>query len=176
MISFTRFFLLTFLFSSVFALPVALQVSQRDVVDPQITSPGSTTVWHVNAEETVTWSTTGLPANQTNPVGRLVLGYLYNNSENLMLDSPLATNINYSVGYAQITVPNVPTRDDYIVVLFGDSGNASPKFTIINDASSSTFGSDVIDVPCFVGFARPVSYYGINAYFDPTISQSEYLG
>ena len=28
---------------------------------------------------------TGLPVNQTNPIGMLVLGYLYNNSENLML-------------------------------------------------------------------------------------------
>lgn len=72
-------------------------------------------------------------------------------------DSPLATNINYNVGQVQITVPNVPTRSDYIVVckwmscyyihdkpcsmlltVFGDSGNASPEFTIINDASSST--------------------------------------
>ena len=70
-------------------------------------------------------------------------------------DSPLATNLNYSAGQAQITVPNVPTRSDYIVVckwlshcyminraqcpsVFGDSGNASPEFTIINDASSST--------------------------------------
>lgn len=31
-------------------------------------------------------------------------------------DSPLATQLNYSVGQAQITVPNVPTRSDYIVV------------------------------------------------------------
>lgn len=30
-------------------------------------------------------STTGLPANMSNPVGMLVLGYMYNNSENLML-------------------------------------------------------------------------------------------
>lgn len=31
-------------------------------------------------------------------------------------DSPLATNLNYSVGHAQITVPDVPSRTDYIVV------------------------------------------------------------
>ena len=97
-----------------------------------------------------------MPVNQTNPVGMLVLGYWYNNSENLMLgkrptrsgcggpssyvhvapaalhvlghlsyhwhtltiyqDTPLATNLNYSVGQAQITVPDVPTGSDYIVV------------------------------------------------------------
>ncbi|KAI9462229.1 hypothetical protein HD554DRAFT_2002369, partial [Boletus coccyginus] len=102
----------------------------RDVVSPPITSPTAATVWHVGQTQTVTWSTTSLPVNQTNPVGMLVLGYMSNDSENLMLDSPLATNLNYSAGQAQITVPNVPTRSDYIVVLFGDSGNASPEFTI----------------------------------------------
>jgi len=115
-----------------------LPLVSRDVVSPPITSPTATTVWYVGQTQTVTWSTTDLPVNQTNPVGMLVLGYWYNNSENLMLDTPLATNLNYSVGQAQITVPNVPTGSDYIVVLFGDSGNASPEFTILNDASSST--------------------------------------
>ncbi|OAX41746.1 hypothetical protein K503DRAFT_649824, partial [Rhizopogon vinicolor AM-OR11-026] len=102
----------------------------RDVVDPPITSPTAGTVWHVGEMQLVTWSTTALSPNITNPVGMLVLGYMYNNSENLMLNAPLATNINYMAGQAQITVPIVDTRDDYIVVLFGDSGNASPEFTI----------------------------------------------
>ncbi|KAG6377238.1 hypothetical protein JVT61DRAFT_1292 [Boletus reticuloceps] len=125
--------LLTSLLSSVLTLPLV----RRDVVDPPITSPTASTIWHVGQTQTVTWNSTGLPVNQTNPIGMLVLGYLFNNSEHLMLNSPLATNLNYSVGQAQITVPNVPTRSDYIIVLFGDSGNASPEFTIINDASSS---------------------------------------
>lgn len=61
-------------------------------------------------------------------------------------ESPLAENFTIGTGRANITVPNVPTREDYIVVLFGDrcvfasstfplpltlcSGNASPKFKI----------------------------------------------
>ncbi|KIJ62732.1 hypothetical protein HYDPIDRAFT_169054 [Hydnomerulius pinastri MD-312] len=125
--------LLTSLAYLVSAVPLAL----RDVVDPPITSPTASSVWHVGDKQTVTWSTANLPSNPSNPNGMLVLGYMYNNSENLMLDSPLATNLNYAAGQAQITVPNVPTRQDYIVVLFGDSGNASPQFTITNDASSS---------------------------------------
>ncbi|KAF9221483.1 hypothetical protein BS17DRAFT_843533 [Gyrodon lividus] len=145
--------LLTSLISFVSAVPLVL----RDVVDPPITSPTAGSVWHVGDRQTVTWSTAGLPSNPTNPNGMLVLGYNYNNSENLMLgkptlkiteadrpdmlmyqlDSPLATNLDYAAGQAEITVPNVPTRSDYIVVLFGDSGNASPEFTIINDASAS---------------------------------------
>ena len=82
----------------------------------------------------------------------------------MYVGSPLATDINYADGKAQITVPNVPTRDDYIVVrkymqlnsrfynfvtfdtvVFGDSGNASPQFTIINDSSSS--GTQTTSVP-----------------------------
>ncbi|KAI6030709.1 hypothetical protein F5J12DRAFT_802348 [Pisolithus orientalis] len=110
----------------------------RDVVDPPITSPTASTVWNVGETQTVTWSTANLPANITNPDGMLVLGYVANNSENLMLQSPLATNLSYSVGQAQITVPNVPTGTNYIVVLFGDSGNASPQFAIMNGASSGT--------------------------------------
>ncbi|KAF8133943.1 hypothetical protein EV363DRAFT_1324997 [Boletus edulis] len=135
MLMFTQYvLLLTSLLSSVLTLPLV----RRDVVDPPITSPTAGTIWHVGQTQTVTWNSTGLPVNQTNPRGMLVLGYLFNNSEHLMLNSPLATNLNYSVGQAQITVPNVPTRSDYIIVLFGDSGNASPEFTIINDASSSS--------------------------------------
>ncbi|KAF9236490.1 hypothetical protein BU15DRAFT_76932 [Melanogaster broomeanus] len=135
--------LLTSLVSFVFAVPLA----SRDVVDPPITDPTASTVWHVGDTQTVIWSTAGLPSNPTNPNGMLVLGYWYNNSENLMLDSPLATNLNYSVGQADITVPNVPTRSDYIVVLFGDSGNASPEFTIINDASSSAAPTSAVPTP-----------------------------
>ncbi|KAF8843219.1 hypothetical protein BDN67DRAFT_964584 [Paxillus ammoniavirescens] len=125
--------LLTSLVSFVYAVPLAL----RDVVDPPITSPTAATVWHVGDTQTVTWSTAGLPSNPSNPNGMLVLGYMANNSENLMLNSPLATNLSYAAGQAEITVPNVPTGSNYIVVLFGDSGNASPEFTITNDASSS---------------------------------------
>ncbi|KAG1776185.1 hypothetical protein EV702DRAFT_971944 [Suillus placidus] len=148
---------LLFTVSSLALLALSLPLNLRDVVDPPITSPTAGTVWHVGEKQLVTWSTNGLSSNVTNPVGMLVLGYNYNNSENLMLsestnvkcyalsllnnlflDSPLATNINYTVGQVLITVPNVETREDYIVVLFGDSGNASPEFTIINDSSSSS--------------------------------------
>lgn len=127
-----------FTITSLASLVLSLPMNLRDVVDPPITSPTAGTVWHVGEKQLVTWSTEGLPANITNPVGMLVLGYNYNNSENLMLNSPLATNINYTDGQVLITVPNVETREDYIVVLFGDSGNASPEFTIINDSSSSS--------------------------------------
>ncbi|KAG2343210.1 hypothetical protein BDR05DRAFT_963152 [Suillus weaverae] len=107
---------LLFTISSLASLALSLPLNLRDVVDPPITSPTAGAVWHVGEKQLVTWSTNGLPSNVTNPVGMLVLGYMYNNSENLMLNSPLATNINYTVGQVLITVPNVETREDYIVV------------------------------------------------------------
>lgn len=129
---------LLFAIASLASLTLSLPLNLRDVVDPPITSPTAGTAWHVGEKQLVTWSTVGLSSNVTNPAGMLVLGYMYNNSENLMLNSPLATNINYADGQVLITVPNVETREDYIVVLFGDSGNASPEFTIIDDSSSSS--------------------------------------
>lgn len=144
---------LLFAISSLISLALSLPLNLRDVVDPPITSPTADTVWQVGEKQLVTWSTDGLSPNVTNPVGMLVLGYMYNNSENLMLSSPLATNLNYTDGQVLITVPDVETREDYIVVLFGDSGNASPEFTIINDSSSSsapapsTYSSDQSATP-----------------------------
>ncbi|EIW81344.1 hypothetical protein CONPUDRAFT_82328 [Coniophora puteana RWD-64-598 SS2] len=136
------FFTTLFTAVSVLAsLANAIPVGTRDVVDPPITSPNASTVWHAGETQTVTWSTDNLPSQQTTSTGMLVLGYQFNNSENLMLDSPLATGFQYTDGQAQITVPDVPTRNDYIVVLFGDSGNASPQFTIIGSSSSSTSSS-----------------------------------
>ncbi|KAG2033693.1 hypothetical protein BDR03DRAFT_657713 [Suillus americanus] len=145
---------LLFAIASLASLTLSLPLNLRDVVDPPITSPTAGTVWHVGEKQLVTWSTVGLSSNVTNSAGMLVLGYMYNNSENLMLNSPLATNINYADGQVLITVPNVETREDYIVVcklwvsarsssnnfdqVFGDSGNASPEFTIIDDSSSSS--------------------------------------
>ncbi|KAI6041372.1 hypothetical protein EDC04DRAFT_2565756 [Pisolithus marmoratus] len=131
----------TTLLLSLFSLvssALAVPLPARDVVDPPITSPTASTVWNVGETQIVTWSTANLPTNITNPNGMLVLGYIANDSENLMLQSPLATNLNYSDGQAPVTVPNVPTGTNYIVVLFGDSGNASPQFTIKNGASSGT--------------------------------------
>ena len=43
---------------------------------------------------------------------------------------PLATNFLLTNGEQRITVPHVPTKHSYIIVLYGDSGNRSPEFTI----------------------------------------------
>ncbi|KAF8636232.1 hypothetical protein AX17_003718 [Amanita inopinata Kibby_2008] len=140
------------LFASLLAsVPVlSVPLKERDVVDPHILSPSSSSVWIVGSMQTVTWDTSNLPPyNQiTNRVGKIVLGHLGGGGENLMLDHPLAQNFNITQGSIGVLVPTVPPRNDYIIVLMGDSGNASPPFAIQSDGpaaaiatgASGTFG------------------------------------
>ncbi|KAH9038208.1 hypothetical protein EDB85DRAFT_2287610 [Lactarius pseudohatsudake] len=89
-----------------------------------------------------------------NSTGQLLLGFLTLEGENLDIlrfpllpaprsvvlraHYPLAQDILLSTGSVQITVPNVSVGSNYIVVLFGDSGNASPQFTITGGSSTTT--------------------------------------
>ncbi|KAJ4472353.1 hypothetical protein C8R41DRAFT_776320 [Lentinula lateritia] len=136
--------MLTFIISCLFfsvvrALPTFLS---RDVFDPPITSPSASTIWQVGQTVTVTWDTTNLPPTSqlTDPNGTIVLGYMASStdSEHLMIDSPLAQDFALSDGNVSFIVPSVVTRSDYIIALFGDSGNISPTFTIQGTESTSS--------------------------------------
>ncbi|KZT23477.1 hypothetical protein NEOLEDRAFT_1069645 [Neolentinus lepideus HHB14362 ss-1] len=125
--------------SSVVAAPV--QPVELIVFSPTITSPTQGAIWSANTTETVTWDTSNIPAEKQNSTGLLLLGYLENNSENLDIAHPLAANFPINAGTVNFTVPStLPQRDDYIVVLFGDSGNKSPSFTI-NPSNQASLGS-----------------------------------
>ncbi|KAA1469741.1 hypothetical protein DENSPDRAFT_640884 [Dentipellis sp. KUC8613] len=127
---------LTFLFLCVFfAFAHAAPFVKRIVVDPPITSPTASTVWTVGDKVNVTWDASIVPSG--NFTGKLVLGAQTSDSENLQLDNPLADAFDLHSGTVEITVPNVASGTNYIVVLFGDSGNASPQFTISGGSSSS---------------------------------------
>ncbi|KAI5121408.1 hypothetical protein M0805_003180 [Coniferiporia weirii] len=102
------------------------------VYNPMITYPVAGTVWNAGEVHTVTWDTSAIPAGQNNATGTILLGHIENNSENLNIAQPLATGFKIMSGATNITVPLVTDGDDYIVVLFGDSGNASKEFTISN--------------------------------------------
>ncbi|KIL61384.1 hypothetical protein M378DRAFT_199551 [Amanita muscaria Koide BX008] len=133
MTSFISFILVSLLFlTSALAVPL----HKRDVVDPPVTAPNASTVWTAGSTQLVVWDTSKLPPyNQiTNKVGTVVLGFLDSNGENLMLDKPLAKGFNITQGSIQVVVPNVQTRTNYIIVLMGDSGNASPTFSILSDS------------------------------------------
>jgi len=131
-----------FLFSILHVIAVPLL--PRVVFDPPITSPTATSVWKVGQIKTVTWDISNLPPDSelTNPNGTLVLGFLSTEGgENLMLDNPLAKGFKLRLGKMNITVPSVVTRDNYIVVLMGSSGNASPEFKIEGAAATSSLES-----------------------------------
>jgi len=117
-------------------------VIEKTVYDPHITDPAQGTAWKAGDDETVKWDTSSLPSSYDG-TGTLLLGYIDPSSpgEHLMIDSPLATGFLLTDGSKTITLPsNLTTKSTYIVVLMGDSGNASPEFTI-NAASSSTSNS-----------------------------------
>ncbi|KAK7048528.1 hypothetical protein R3P38DRAFT_1868757 [Favolaschia claudopus] len=108
-------------------------LSPRVVYSPPITSPDSSTQWKIGTEVTVTWSTSNMPKGITNYHGKLYLGYLEPGSpnEHLDLNHPLAQGFDIRDGHRTVRVPRVAARNNYIVVLMGDSGNRSPEFAIV---------------------------------------------
>ncbi|KAI0289172.1 hypothetical protein BC826DRAFT_1032883 [Russula brevipes] len=128
-------FLLTAVLLCVLALAQAVPMDPvRLVVNPHITSPTESTVWHPSDQVTVTWDTSIIPAEGNFPV-MLVLGHPEDDSENLDVNHPLAQDFSLRASSVEFTVPDVKPMSNYIVVLFGDSGNASPPFTIENPST-----------------------------------------
>jgi len=118
------------------AAPMPAGPVMNVVFNPMITSPQASNVWATSSVQTITWQTDMIPVEEQNSTGTILLGWVNATSqdEHLNVAQPLATGFQLMLGTINVTVPVVPTRDDYIVVLFGDSGNASPKFTIKNAA------------------------------------------
>ncbi|KIK59393.1 hypothetical protein GYMLUDRAFT_169731 [Collybiopsis luxurians FD-317 M1] len=116
------FFLFTILFTISNAFPVSLL--RRDVFVPPITYPTNTTVWNKGEVHNVTWDVSQAPVNITNKFGRIQL-----RSGGLTTPLILADGFDILLGTYPVTVPWVITGE-YQLVLFGDSGNFSPEFTI----------------------------------------------
>ncbi|KAI0822533.1 hypothetical protein BC628DRAFT_1388967 [Trametes gibbosa] len=119
------------IFTVLVAAAAAVSAAPSDVVRPPITSPKAGDVWTAGSTQLITWDTSSI-ANPTGETGLILLGTLKNGDEQLNANSPLALGFPISAGAVNVTVPAVPTGDDYIVALFGDSGNISPTFTITN--------------------------------------------
>ncbi|KZP33417.1 hypothetical protein FIBSPDRAFT_847329 [Athelia psychrophila] len=124
MTPFTILFALLSFFALALGSPITLQ--SRDVYVPPVTYPHAGTVWVVGQHHNVTWDTKNHPVNITNSIGQVVL------AKNGIQDykHPLASGFNILDGHVTITVPKVATGSKYAIVLFGDSGNYSPTFTI----------------------------------------------
>ncbi|KAJ6479443.1 hypothetical protein C8R47DRAFT_983456 [Mycena vitilis] len=101
-----------------------------DVFVPRITSPTAATIWESKSQQTVTWwvfSPSTTPANISN--GAMIMLRKGTVTTPLVL----AKGFDLRSGSVDITVPYVLSDSDYELVLFGDSGNYSPPFTIHSD-------------------------------------------
>ncbi|KAF5315398.1 hypothetical protein D9619_007408 [Psilocybe cf. subviscida] len=109
-------------------------LSNRSGFSPKITNPTNGTIWNTGSDVVVTWDLRNMPTKTSNAKGTLLLGYLEDGSddEHLNIERPLASNFDLKNGYVTFRCPPVDTRRDYITVLFGDSGNRSPRFSIVN--------------------------------------------
>ncbi|PIL31723.1 hypothetical protein GSI_06427 [Ganoderma sinense ZZ0214-1] len=108
-------------------------LARRDVWSPGILSPNANDVWQAGSVVQIRWDTSSPPAQVTNYMGRILLGHEQDpdGNEHLDFEHPLAQGFNLSQGAVNAIVPYVVSSDDYFVVLYGDSGNRSPSFTIL---------------------------------------------
>ncbi|TFL01805.1 hypothetical protein BDV98DRAFT_567558 [Pterulicium gracile] len=120
--------------ASAFAAPTRdsrLDVSLLVVYNPEITAPVAKQQWCIGSTVNVTWDASDIPSDAFENTGKILLGYggdEYN--LHLDVDHPLATGFLLRSEFTSITVPDVEPRDNYMVVVMGDSGNTSPEFSI----------------------------------------------
>ncbi|KAJ3849702.1 hypothetical protein EV368DRAFT_46805 [Lentinula lateritia] len=96
-----------------------------DVWSPTIISPNASTVWTEGQQYNVTWDTSNAPVNISNGAS-VRLG-----QDGVLTNTTLASDFDLRQGWVSVTCPSdVAPGDDYSVILFGDSGNQSPQFTI----------------------------------------------
>ncbi|KAH9045017.1 hypothetical protein EDB84DRAFT_1469420 [Lactarius hengduanensis] len=156
--------LLTFVLFYVLVFVQAVPLVKRIVVSPQITSPSASydleslaRVLDARRRESgyppfspsthsTLRSSTSLHADA---LPRSLLLHL--------VDHPLAQDILLSTGSVQITVQNVSVGSNYIAVLFGVSGNASPQFTITGGSSTTTTPSPSTSTPPSLLPTHPLS-------------------
>lgn len=118
--------------ATTFGTASAAQLEARTVYNPEITFPTKGITWHAGHKVNVTWNTSSLPQKEIKEMqGTVILGHQKKNEVSEHLSKTLAKNFPLSSGNISFTLPaNLTTRHDYIIVLMGDSGNASPPFTI----------------------------------------------
>ncbi|KAJ4483386.1 hypothetical protein J3R30DRAFT_3284270 [Lentinula aciculospora] len=129
--TFNFFFVLCFaLVALVYAHPISLLA--RDVFVPEIITPTTGETWVIGDTQSVTWNVSSPPAQITNPVGQILL-----RKGELTQNVTLAGDFSILAGNVSFIVPSVTPDDDYSIVLFGDSGNFSPEFSIVANTSGA---------------------------------------
>ncbi|KAF8914889.1 hypothetical protein CPB85DRAFT_1433370 [Mucidula mucida] len=140
MLSILVLFTTLFFALGVVAYPARSTRPQNLIVwNPKITSPKpGDKAWVSNERRNVTWSVDDIPPEKRNDTGKVVLGHwdMDGQNENLNYTHPIARDFPLITGWIECTMPpHVPSGNQYFVVLFGDSGNTSPTFSVINPNS-----------------------------------------
>ncbi|KAJ7086836.1 hypothetical protein B0H15DRAFT_931375 [Mycena belliarum] len=117
-----------------FALAVVAAAVSLDVFVPPLTGPAAGTVWVSKTQQNVTWDASGAPASISNEALLLL------RKGDATAPFILAKDFDLRAGSLEIIVPWVLTGSDYSLVLFGDSGNFGPVFTIQSDTPGSVLG------------------------------------
>ncbi|KIK57160.1 hypothetical protein GYMLUDRAFT_263228 [Collybiopsis luxurians FD-317 M1] len=123
--------------------PIPTLSSRKELIawSPTITYPNERTVLKAGYGTYMSWKTDDMPEESKNSTGYIMLGWINGTDTNEHLDwrHPVASNFKYTDGKVNFTLPeNLEPRDDYIFVLMGDSGNASPTFTILQFNSTNS--------------------------------------
>ncbi|EMD38264.1 CsMn38 [Gelatoporia subvermispora B] len=135
--AYTTFFCFVALLCAFAQLASAVPVQgKRDVFDPPILYPHAGTVWKKGQRHNVTWDISQAPKQITNRIGEIRLSQV-NQS---IFPVILATGFDILDSRIEVEVPWVQTGHEYTLVLFGDSGNSGPAFTI---EGPSIFDDDV---------------------------------
>ncbi|KAI8340769.1 hypothetical protein BC941DRAFT_418133, partial [Chlamydoabsidia padenii] len=115
-------------------LATFLTISLAFVLNPEITYPTAESIWTAGSRQNITWDTEHvvggpIPNDYT---GIIKLGYLDPvDTPNEHLHWELAAGFPLNKGWQVVTLPtDLESRHTYIIVLMGNSGNASPEFTI----------------------------------------------
>ncbi|KAG1816076.1 uncharacterized protein BJ212DRAFT_1272472 [Suillus subaureus] len=98
---------------------------KRDVWVPTIIEPTSASTWSAGGTYSVTWDTSSKPSEVTNPIGKVYL-----RQGDATQSDPIASGFELSDGEVKVTIPDDTAAGEYMVVLFGDSGNWSEEFAI----------------------------------------------
>ncbi|KAI9060463.1 hypothetical protein FKP32DRAFT_1632356 [Trametes sanguinea] len=102
------------------------EMEKRAVFTPPVTYPHAGTVWFKGQTHNVTWDTSDAPANITDRFGSRIQLRKGDTTTPLILQQ----NFDILLGRIEVVVPWVLPDTDYSLVLFGDSGNFSPEFSI----------------------------------------------
>ncbi|PWY97161.1 hypothetical protein BCV70DRAFT_80720 [Testicularia cyperi] len=118
---------------------VAEELEKRIVYNPRITYPNGDTEWNFGNKYTVTWDTSDMPPDAAGYKGQIKLGFVPQDGTGGYNERwQLAEGFAIKDGKAEITVPqDLEPRSDYVVVLFGDSGNISQQFVIKHPAETA---------------------------------------